>query len=68
LDCYNDDEKNIYANIGYLLLDEALGEYDIEMKVGFIEFHSKDSEYFEDSQPLNELAGHFDEYFKSTMH
>jgi hypothetical protein len=67
LDGYNDNEKNIYANIGYLLLDETLGEYDIEMKVGFIEFHPKDSEYFEGSKPLNELAGYFDEYFKSTM-
>ena len=68
LDGYNDAEKDTYGNIGYLFLDEALGEYDIEMKVGFIEFHSRESEYFEGSRSLNELADHFDEYFKNTMH
>ncbi len=67
LDGYNDAEKDIYGNIGYLFLDEALGEYDIEMKVGFIEFHGRESKYFEGSQPLSELAEHFDEYFKNTM-
>lgn len=68
LDGYNDGEKDIYANIGYLFLDEALGEYDIEMKVGFIEFHSRESEYFEGARPLSELADHFDEYFKRNLH
>jgi hypothetical protein len=68
LDGYNDAEQNIYGNIGYLFLDEALGEYDIEMKVGFIEFHSRESEYFEGVRPLTELADHFDEYFKSKLH
>ena len=68
LDGYNDAKKDTYGNIGYLFLDEALGEYDIEMKVGFIEFHSRESEYFEGSRPLSELADHFDEYFKSKLH
>jgi hypothetical protein len=68
LDGYNDSEQDIYGNIGYLFLDEALGEYDIEMKVGFIEFHSRDSNYFEGASSLIELADHFDEYFKNKMH
>ena len=68
LDGYNELEQEIYGNIGYLFLDEALGEYDIEMKVGFIEFHSRESEYFEGSRPLRELSDNFDEYFKNTMH
>ncbi len=68
LDGYNDAEKEIYGNIGFLFLDEALGEYDIEMKVGFIEFHSRESEYFGGARPLTELADHFDEYFKSKLH
>jgi hypothetical protein len=68
LDGYNDAELDIYGNIGYLFLDQALGEYDIEMKVGFIEFHSRESEYFEGARPITELADHFDEYFKSKLH
>jgi hypothetical protein len=68
LDGYNDAEKDTYGNIGYLFLDEALGEYDIEMKVGLIEFHSRESEYFEGSRPISELADHFDEYYKNTVH
>lgn len=61
---YNKKQKNIYDNIGYLLLDEALGEYDIETKVGFIEFHGHDSQYYEGAQPIKYLAEAFDEYFE----
>lgn len=61
---YNKEQEIIYGNIGYLLLDEALGEYDIETKVGFIEFQGNDSKYYERSQPLSELAEAFDEYFR----
>lgn len=68
IDGYNDDETDIYANIGYLFLDEALGEYDVEIKVSFIEINSKESEYFKGARPLSELADHFNEYFKNNLH
>ncbi len=68
LDGYNEDENSVYTNIGYLFLDESLGEYDVEMKVGFIEFHSRESEYFKGSRPITELTDNFDEYFKSKLH
>jgi len=64
-DGYREKEKNIFGNIGYLLLDEALGEYDMETKVGFIEFHGRDSKQYEDSRPIGELAKSFDAYFQN---
>jgi hypothetical protein len=63
-DGYNEKEKYVFGNIGYLFLDEALGEYDIETKVGFIEFHGRDSKQYENSRPLNELVENFDAYFR----
>lgn len=58
-------EKGDFGQIGYLFLDEALGEYDVEMKVGAIVFEERTSKYFAQSQPLAELADHFDESLKS---
>ncbi len=60
---YKEAEKNIWGNIGFLMLDQALGEYDVETKVGFIEFHSKKSKYYYNSFPLSELTKRFDNYF-----
>jgi hypothetical protein len=63
-DDYKDQEKDLFGNIGYLLLDEALGEYDIETKVGFVEFHGRDSNQFKSARPLSHLPANFDEYFR----
>jgi len=62
-DGYKENESTVYGNLGYLFLDEVLGEYDVETKLGFIEFHSKNSEYFEGSRPIKELAEHVDEFY-----
>lgn len=64
-DGYNEKEKNVFGQIGYLMLDEAIGEYAVEMQVGFIEIHSRDSEYFPRASPLTKLPNHFDEYWKA---
>jgi hypothetical protein len=61
-DNYNEKEKQVFSNIGYLFLDEALGEYDVETKIGFIEIQGRGSELFKDSLPLEVLASDFDEY------
>jgi hypothetical protein len=58
---YNEKEKGVFGQIGYLFLDEALGEYSVETQVGFIEFRGRDSQYFAQSHPLKELPQHFDE-------
>ena len=67
-DGYSDTEKTLFGQIGYLFLDEALGEYAVEMKVGFIEFKARDSKYFEHSVPLSELAAKFDEFWAKKTH
>jgi hypothetical protein len=62
---YNEAEKKVYDHIAYLMLDEALGEFDVETKVGFIEIQGYDSEYFPGSLPLDELGSRFDEVMKN---
>ena len=67
LDGYTEAEKELYGQIGYLFLDEALGEYDMETKVGLIELQSKNSKYFKGAHPLSELAEHFDSTYRTSM-
>lgn len=62
LDGYSEEERSAFwGHIGYLFLDEALGEYDVETHVGAIVFFDRDSMYFEHASPLSELPAHFDE-------
>jgi len=68
LDGYDEKEQGIFGSIGYLYLDEALGEYDVETKIGFIEFHPHTSAHFEGSSPLNSLAANVDDYFGGNIH
>ncbi len=58
---YSRDKKQIYDNIAILFLDEALGEYDVETKIGFIEIDDKNAADFDKAQPLKELPQVFDE-------
>jgi hypothetical protein len=59
-DGYKDEEKGTFGQIGYLFLDEALGEYSVETQLGFIQFQGHDSKYFAKSHPLRELPVDFD--------
>lgn len=62
LNGYTEKEKGtVWGQIGYLFLDEALGEYDVETHVGAIVFSNRESKYFEHARPLSELPAHFDE-------
>jgi hypothetical protein len=61
-DGYNEREKGTFDQMGYLFLDEALGEYAVETQVGFIEFQSRQSGDFGKSHPLTELPREFDVY------
>lgn len=58
---YQEDQKKIFGNIGYLFLDQAIGEYDVETRVGVIEIFDRSSKYFSNARPLDELGEHFDE-------
>lgn len=67
-DGYSEKEKKFFGQIGYLFLDEALGEYAVEMQVGFIEFQPRQSTYFQQASPLIDLPAHFDEFWTRRAH
>ena len=53
------------GQIAYLLLDEALGEYDVETKIGAIEIRASESETSEPRFPLEQLPDRFDQLWSS---
>ena len=57
---YNDQERRLFAQIGYLMLDQALGEFTVETEVGFIDFADRTSKFFDIELPLPLLAHEFD--------
>lgn len=61
----SDEDKTIYGNLGYLFLDKTLGEYDVETKLGFIDFQNKTLERFDSAKQLKYLAIQVDEYFEN---
>jgi hypothetical protein len=63
-DDYTESEKDFFAAVGFLFLDQVLGEYDVETKVGPIQFEGSNSEYYDQSFPLGALADSFDAYFQ----
>ncbi|MDD2916238.1 MAG: hypothetical protein PHH70_00130 [Candidatus Gracilibacteria bacterium] len=64
---FTQDEYEIFAQIGYLYLDSALGEYDLETKVGFVEFLGIDSEYFLKARKIDNLSSDFNEVYKKVQ-
>jgi len=54
------EDDTILKQIGYLMLDEALGEYDVETRVSLIQFLPPDSPRTERRYPLPELPSMFD--------
>lgn len=67
-DGYDKEKNDAFMPIGYLFLDEALGEFVVETQVGFIDFQSRDSKYFQDAYPLRDLPAHFDEAWAQRLH
>jgi hypothetical protein len=57
---YSTAEKSFYEQAGFLMLDEALGEYTMETRVGFIEFAGMDDEKAPGAAPIRDLGPHFD--------
>lgn len=62
IDGYSDTNANLWSRVGFLFLDMALGEYDVEMKVGFIEFKPFAFRSDLERHPVTELADTFDEF------
>lgn len=54
------DGSTRYKQIGFLMLDGALGEYDVETKVGALEFKAADRDEFHIERPIQELPGAID--------
>lgn len=55
------DKDLTLTSIGYLLLDEALGEFDVEMKLGLIRILPPEVRTEGDRYPLSELPRMFDQ-------
>lgn len=53
-----------YQAIGFIMLDGAIGEYDMAMKVGPIEFKPWEAEPDGKREPFEHLSHHFDLMFK----
>jgi hypothetical protein len=62
-DDYTEAERAVWDQIGYQLLDEALGEYDVETKVGLIKFFSSQVQQEGRRYPVTRLPDIFDEQY-----
>jgi hypothetical protein len=56
------EEEVTWKESGYLLLDEVLGKYDVEMNVGPIGFFSLNQPVKEKRHPLAQLPEIFDRH------
>jgi hypothetical protein len=65
MDGYKESEHERYAGVGFLMLDHALGEYDVETKVGFIEFKPRTAKSTLTKQRFSSLVRSFDEFAKT---
>lgn len=64
IDGYNPTAREKYAGVIYLMLDHALGEYDVETKVGFIEFKSRSAPSTMAKEPFSALPQSFDRFIR----
>jgi hypothetical protein len=61
---YQGNLKKQYTGIAFLMLDQALGEYDVETKVGFIEVHDFADASQLEKKPLSDVTQVFDAFWK----
>jgi hypothetical protein len=57
---FRDDDAEL-KQIGYLLLDETLGEYDVEARLGLIKMLPSETRIDGERYPLSELPARFDQ-------
>lgn len=57
---FTEADKNV-KQIGYLILDDVLGEYDVETKLGLVKMLPPEAKTTGVRYPLSELAVQFDE-------
>jgi hypothetical protein len=56
---YDGSERDYFGPVSFLLLDEVLGEFDKETKVGVIACFSTDLPYYKSAFPLSQLSEDF---------
>ena len=61
---YQADQHKAYAGVAFLMLDQALGEYDVETKVGFVEVKPFSAHSDFEKKPIREAAKVFDDFWK----
>jgi hypothetical protein len=59
--CYTKAKHDSFAGIAFLLLDQALGEFDVETRVGFVGVAAP-SEHYPQATPLKNLPEAFDAF------
>lgn len=64
---YHPAEQERYGAIGFLMLDHFLGEYDVETKIGGIEFAAATVDGQAVGQPISELASTIDNLEKKGL-
>lgn len=60
---YQPDQAQTYTGIVFLMLDQALGEYDVETKVGFIQTKDYSEGSTLEKVPLKDLPNALDAFF-----
>ena len=65
MDGYRESEHDRYAGVGFLMLDQALGEYDVETKVSGIDFKARAVKSKLPKHAFSELAAVFDKFEKT---
>jgi hypothetical protein len=63
---FDQKRQETYASLGFILLDHALGEYDVVTKVGFIEFKANSEPSKLKKLPFTELPSTFDRFVKAS--
>lgn len=59
---YQPEREKAYRGIAFLMLDQALGEYDVETKVGFIQTKDFSEKSELEKKPLKEVTKIFDDF------
>ncbi len=61
---FDEGRKKQFSQAAFIMLDQAIGEYDMETKVGFIEVKSFEQTSTYKRHALENLARMFDEFMK----
>ncbi len=67
IDGYDQSRHDLFARSGFILLDNCLGEYDMETNVGFVEFKPAAEPSKLTKQPLSALPEIFDKFTKADL-